>query len=140
MDTGAGIAQVLPLIVQHFQRNPVKTGFLEIVEQPELHLHPAAHASLADLYVHAAKARFNQFLIETHSEIFLLRLQFHVAKGHLKHDDVVVYWVDDRKGMPKVCEITFNDKGELSDWPKGIFSEDFDEVKRIRRAQQEARG
>ena len=42
-DTGAGVAQVLPVVVQHFAfRNSRIPSPTLIVEQPELHLHPAA--------------------------------------------------------------------------------------------------
>jgi predicted ATPase len=55
VDTGTGVAQVLPIFVQRaideLGQNTSNESRIEIVEQPELHLHPSAHAQLADLYV-----------------------------------------------------------------------------------------
>jgi hypothetical protein len=52
-DAGTGVAQVLPIFVQRAADlvEPPQGPVLEIIEQPELHLHPAAHGALADLYL-----------------------------------------------------------------------------------------
>ena len=51
------------------------------VEEPELHLHPSAHALVADLFLQAATSDGSRvrFLVETHSETFLLRLRRRIA-------------------------------------------------------------
>ncbi len=71
VDVGTGIAQALPLVVQR-QADVIhrSTGRIEIVEQPELHLHPGVHGDLADLYVEAVNRQVGLFIVETHSEIF----------------------------------------------------------------------
>jgi hypothetical protein len=143
VDVGAGISQVLPLLVQRkFEEITGKRGGLEIVEQPELHLHPGAHGDLADLYIEAAKHPGARFLIETHSENFILRIRRRVAdhfrdptKG-LDPRRVQVYWIDDADGPgSRLKKIDILPNGEVSDWPEGVFSEDFDEVCAIREAQ-----
>ncbi|MCI5147426.1 MAG: hypothetical protein D3923_18325, partial [Candidatus Electrothrix sp. AR3] len=75
-DTGDGMQLLLPVVVQqllHFQRNEL--SFIDLIEEPELHLHPAAHASLADLFLQTVKQGKGQVIIETHSETLLLRLR-----------------------------------------------------------------
>jgi hypothetical protein len=143
VDVGAGISQVLPLIVQRkFEEITGKRGGLEIVEQPELHLHPGAHGDLADLYIEAAKHPGSRFLIETHSENFILRIRRRVAeflrdpaKG-LDPKLVHIYWVDDKEGAGShLTKIEVLPDGEVSDWPEGVFAEDFEEVCAIREAQ-----
>ncbi|CAM2010121.1 AAA family ATPase [Acanthopleuribacter pedis] len=132
-DTGTGIAQVLPLVVQRYLKVE-KSHFvgLDIIEQPELHLHPGAHGALADLYIEAANQQSRRFLIETHSENFLLRIQRRIAEGTFDHKNVIIYWVDKGTIMP----IHIDHRGELDTWPKGVFAEDFEEALRIRKAQQ----
>jgi len=49
-DVGFGVSQVLPVIVESFY---VPSGAIVIFEQPEIHLHPAVQAELADLFVDA---------------------------------------------------------------------------------------
>lgn len=138
-DTGAGMSQVLPIVVQRCLGAAGSDGEgLEIVEQPELHLHPAAHGPLADLFLDAVARNPNrQFLIETHSENFLLRVRRRIAEGRLSHDAVRMYWVDDRaSGGSQVVPIELSENGDVSNWPEGVFSEDFEELRQIRRAQR----
>lgn len=136
-DAGAGIAQILPIVVQRqFEKLSQKTGGLEIVEQPELHLHPAAHADIADLYVDALTHTQSRFIIETHSENFILRIRRRVAEGKLDPKKVILYWVKDEKDAKrKIQPIEIDADGEVDYWPEGVFSEDFQEVREIRKAQ-----
>lgn len=139
-DTGTGLSQVLPLVVQrHFESVTGQSGGLEIVEQPELHLHPAAHGDLADLYVDAAKISGTRFLLETHSENFVLRIRRRVAEGSLDRRRVGLYWIDSEPGRgARICPVEILPNGDVATWPKGVFSEDFEEVKAIRAAQRRA--
>ena len=137
-DVGTGIAQVLPIVVQR-QLALMAGGTqdtLEIVEQPELHLHPAAHGDIADLYM-AGLNGHRRFLIETHSENFLLRIRRRIAEGQFNHQDVIIYWInDDPSEGERIQAIHIDERGEVDKWPRGVFSEDFYEVRAIRRAQQ----
>lgn len=52
---GEGLQQALPVIVHQLWRQRLESGmFLDVVEQPELHLHDAAQAPLADLFIATA--------------------------------------------------------------------------------------
>lgn len=136
-DAGTGLTQVLPLVVQRiFEDLTSRGGGIEIVEQPELHLHPAAHGPLADLYIAASAHDGACFIIETHSENFVLRLRRRIAEG-LNPNRVKLYWVNDsaRPGS-QVDEITIHSNGDVSNWPATVFSEDFEEVRAIREAQR----
>lgn len=139
VDAGVGLSQALPLVVQrHLDAATGTSGGIEIIEQPELHLHPAAHAALADLYVEAIKPRpCPRFIIETHSENFLLRIRRRIAEQQIAAEDVALYWVDDSSGQgSRVRRIPIDANGDVEDWPRGVFSEDFEEVKAMRRAQR----
>lgn len=138
-DVGTGLSQVLPIVVQRlFESITGKGHGLEIVEQPELHLHPGAHGDLADLYIEAARQGASRFLIETHSENFLLRVRRRVAEGALDPDLVRIYWIDDEQqpGSSRVVPIDVLRTGDVSYWPRRVFSEDFEELKAIRSAQR----
>ena len=138
-DVGTGLSQVLPIVVQRlFESTTDKGGGLEIVEQPELHLHPGAHGDLADLYIEAVRKGASRFLIETHSENFLLRIRRRVAEGELDPDVVRIYWIDDEQqpGSSRVVPIDVLRNGEVTTWPRRVFSEDFEELKAIRSAQR----
>jgi hypothetical protein len=140
VDTGAGMSQVLPIVVQRcLEAAGAGNDGLEIVEQPELHLHPAAHGPLADLFLEAVRRNPDrQFFIETHSENFLLRIRRRIAEGQLSRDSVRLYWVDDRTGGgSQIVPIELHDNGDVANWPEGVFSEDFEELRQIRRAQRD---
>ncbi len=53
-DVGFGVSQVLPVVVESFYAEP---GSTVIMEQPEIHLHPAVQAGLADLFIEAISSR-----------------------------------------------------------------------------------
>jgi len=132
VDVGQGMSQVLPLVVQRCLDTVFDShSLVEVIEQPELHLHPAAHAAVADLYVDALKNSSTSFIIETHSENFILRLRRRVAEGKLDRSKLIIYWVDDSQADLQLVPITVNAKGEVSDWPVGVFSEDLAELNAI---------
>ena len=135
-DVGEGMSQALPLIVSAFMNS--KEEILTIIEQPELHLHPAAHGSLAELFAMSAKDSLNHFLIETHSQNFILRLRRLVAEDKIKYDNIVIYSVEynSETNSSDLIKITINERGEVSYWPENVFSETLDETIAIRSAQQ----
>jgi predicted ATPase len=114
-----------------------------LIEEPESHLHPGAHGALADLIVDVIHAEsLRAAIVETHSEVFCLRVQRRIAEGTLRPDDVVIYWVDDgAEGTEDtrhttIKRIDIDAQGTPSYWPKGVFSEDFAESKAILKAKQ----
>jgi predicted ATPase len=138
-DAGVGLSQVLPVVVQReLDRAAGRAGGLDIIEQPELHLHPGVHGDLADLYIEAIRTGSTRFLIETHSENFVLRLRRRIAERKLDPGAVALYWVnDDPAASPRVRPIAIDRSGQLDFWPRGVFAEDLDEVRAIRSAQRE---
>jgi hypothetical protein len=138
-DAGVGLSQVLPVVVQHeLDRAIGRIGGLDIVEQPELHLHPGVHGDLADLYIEAVHRSATRFLIETHSENFILRIRRRIAERSLQPTDVAIYWInDDAQASPRVQRIGLDEHGGVDSWPKGVFAEDLDEVRAIRAAQRD---
>lgn len=136
VDVGHGMSQVLPLIVRSFFKKEVPNAIM-IVEQPELHLHPAAHAELAEQFVNIINEEKSSWIIETHSEVFILRIRRLVAEKKLPANNVIIYQIDDeeRPGS-KLKRILLDENGEVSDWPKGVFSEDYEEIVALRKAQK----
>lgn len=136
-DVGTGVAQMLPIFVQRALDllSPPKKPVLEIIEQPELHLHPAAHGALADLYLNAAKRGGVRFIIETHSETLLLRLRRRIAEGQVDPRSVAIYFVEHHSGGAEARLIRVSADGSLDYWPAGVFSEDYDETRALASAQ-----
>lgn len=98
-----------------------------ILEQPELHLHPAAQSELADLFVSSVinSSGKKKILVETHSEHLIRKLQILVAdkKYPISKDMVKIYYVDkNEKGDAQIEEMKLLDNGKFENpWPAGFF-------------------
>ncbi|MEV6965198.1 DUF3696 domain-containing protein [Hamadaea sp. NPDC051192] len=136
-DAGTGVAQMLPILVQcALDQINGSGGALQVIEEPEMHLHPKAHAALADLYLKTAAETGTRFLIETHSETLLLRLRRRIAEGACAPEMVGVYVVEQDDGDAVVRRVHIDELGNLADeWPEGYFSQDYQEVRAIAAAQ-----
>ncbi|GAA0377234.1 hypothetical protein Acor_30650 [Acrocarpospora corrugata] len=77
-----------------------------------------------------------RFLVETHSETFLLRLRRRIAEGSVAAADVAVYFVENEGGSASARRIEIDSMGNLDYWPRGVFAEDFErrELSRQRRS------
>ncbi|MDN3673942.1 DUF3696 domain-containing protein [Flavobacterium branchiarum] len=134
--TGQGIHQVLPLIVRTYVEDVNPT--LIIIEEPETHLHPAAHGNLAERFVDSFLENNNKnYLIETHSQNFVLRMRRLVAEGKLAPEQLAIYYVDfDEELNDSSLEVINIDSGGGVDrWPDGIFAETTIETRAIYNAQ-----
>lgn len=111
-----------------------------LIEQPELHLHPALQAELGDLFIQSALGeQKNTFILETHSEHLLLRIMRRMretSQGNLpagvppvRPEDVAVLYVEQDGPQSIVREMPLNERGELvKAWPGGFFEEGLREV------------
>lgn len=126
-DVGFGISQLLPFIVQSL----VSEGRIISIEQPEVHVHPRLQADLGDLLAAAVKKENpNQFIIETHSEHLILRLQRLVRKKQLNPEDVSVIYVSRRPEGAKAERLHLDEEGDFIDeWPNGFFLERLRELR-----------
>lgn len=125
-DVGFGIGQMLPIIVEGI----VREDSVICVEQPEIHLHPRLQAHLADFIIETSKK--NQWIIETHSESLLLRLQNRVYQG-LSKDKISINYVEPTNNGGEIISIPLDDEGDFCrEFPDGFFEERIRE-KRTRR-------
>jgi hypothetical protein len=96
-DVGVGLSQVLPILndLNGLLLGSVSQSRTLLIEQPELHLHPAMQADLTDLFIDAVVSKPNvQIIVETHSEQMLLRVLKSLRDGKLAPNQVSVLFVD----------------------------------------------
>lgn len=139
-DIGLGISQVLPVLVT------LVSGYRKLVaiEQPELHLHPAMQANLADVFIGSTimedrtKRMENTLIVETHSEHLILRILRRIRQttegNRPKHlpaiypSDVAILYVQPEPEGARVIQIPVNKNGEFEEpWPGGFFPERLEE-------------
>jgi predicted ATPase len=138
--TGQGITQALPLITRSYMKD--EDPVLIIMEEPESHLHPAAHGNLAQRFVESYLEDDNKrYLIETHSKNFILRLQALVADPavNFSNDDIAVYYVDylENEQLSVLDRLNLNEFGEFDKWPEEIFNESYKELLLLKQKQAE---
>jgi len=135
-NVGQGMSQVLPLIVRAYYKAEKPTTI--IMEQPELHLHPGAHGNLAQLFAESLTDKNKQYIIETHSQNFILRIRRLIAEGKFNKNDLALYWIDfdEERNESNIKEIQVDELGKVDFWPENIFSESLDETIALRTAQK----
>ena len=144
-DMGFGLSQVLPVATQlwvssdPWTRRSIRSGgggtTCLVMEQPELHLHPAFQGKIADL-LHGALVRCSGsrgeqregtpfcMVVETHSSALINRLGELVFEGKLEESDIqiLLFNSEEISGEVNVIKAVFNGEGVLENWPFGFFS------------------
>lgn len=140
-DVGYGYSQILPVLTKIWYtaykfRKPTRRmrygmeidGVVLLMEQPELHLHPALQAKVADAMVNYVKQRDanaaqKRIVVETHSQTIINRLGRRIREKEIKTEDInIVIFQKDNEGKNTIVkQISFNENGQLMDWPWGFF-------------------
>lgn len=138
-DEGVGYSQVLPIITNlwiasrnknisrtRYSRNANNNDKLILIEQPELHIHPAFQGQLVDAFSEIAnqyQELRTKIIFETHSETMLNRLGYLISKQKLDPSLVnVVLFQKDETGNSVVEKTGFDKDGFLENWPIDFFS------------------
>ncbi len=126
---GYGVTQLLPILL----KVSLCKNSIFIIEEPESNLHPALQSKLADFFSEAIKSihlfnRANRFIIETHSEYLIRKLQYLTAKGTIEEDQTQLYYFNHPDNIPageeQVKQININKDGSLTDnFGEGFFDE-----------------
>ena len=124
-DVGFGVSQILPVLVLCFY---APTGSTIILEQPEIHLHPAVQSGLADVLIDAQQRHGVQIIVESHSEHLLTRLQRRIAEEQLANDNVGLFFCKDRGSCSSITELQVDPYGNISNWPTDFFGDEFGEI------------
>ena len=138
-DVGFGFSQVLPILAQlwsmqsntRLRRHRPENQLTFAIEQPELHLHPALQARLADVLARAIASAHRKnvgltVVVETHSEAIVNRIGHQIASGRIEPEQAAVVLFDPATGSTgsTVRIATFNAQGRLENWPFGFFEPD----------------
>lgn len=139
MDVGVGVSQVVPVVVAALMSDEHGATPFVVIEQPELHVHPAIQVEVGDLFAARAGREGGVLLVETHSEHLMLRLLRRIeetgkaelppgAPG-LRPEQVAVVYVECKNGEVAAHPLRIDATGEFLDrWPRGFFEERAEEL------------
>lgn len=150
-DEGYGITQLVSLLLyidNSIPSYPNDNCFTEYkpqyiyVEEPENHLHPKFQSLLADMFVEAYQKYNIHFIVETHSEYLIRKLQVMVAdkENALTSKDVSLNYVEKEDGISTNRKIEILEDGRLSEpFGPGFFDEATDLSMRLLKMKMEAK-
>ena len=117
---GFGITQVLPIVVATLAASH---DSLVLLENPEVHLHPAGQAQMGQFLAEVAQAGV-QVILETHSDHILNGIRRAVKAGRLSAEQVAIHFFQPRlEGNTQVVSPVLDKTGNIDAWPDGFFDQ-----------------
>ncbi|HYW09185.1 MAG TPA: DUF3696 domain-containing protein [Longimicrobium sp.] len=124
-DVGFGISQILPVLTICYY---VPEGSTILLEQPEIHLHPAVQSGLADVFIDVIRRRKIQLVVESHSEHLLRRLQRRMAEEQIAPEQVALYFAQQEQGVSSLSPLEVDEFGNIRNWPPNFFGDEMGDL------------
>lgn len=117
---GFGLTQILPIVVAALSAQPED---ILLIENPEVHLHPAGQALMGQFLAEVAQAGV-QVIVETHSDHLLNGIRRAVKGQKIGADQVALYFFRPRDGeLDQVASPQLDKNGNIDAWPEGFFDQ-----------------
>ncbi len=113
---GAGVSYIAKVVIVCLLAKPGQTI---IIENPEIHLHPAAQSEIGCFLAFIASKGI-QVIVETHCEHLINRIQYEVFKGNFSSDEVKLFYKSSYK--ENFQQVKINQDGHFENaFPAGFF-------------------
>ena len=123
-EIGKGPSNILPFLAQMLSDRPDVTY---LVQELENNWHPKYQSKIIKLIIENIKnSKENKtYILETHSELFVLQVKKLVQQGLISHKDVSINFIKRLdNGQSTIINLPLNDLGGFEkEWPGGFFSE-----------------
>lgn len=117
---GFGLTQVLPIVIAAL--SAVKDDIL-LIENPEVHLHPAGQALMGQFLAEVACAGV-QVIVETHSDHVLNGIRRAVKAGSIQPEQIMLHFFRPRTtNVAQVVSPRMDASGNIDTWPDGFFDQ-----------------
>lgn len=107
-NVGYGVSQILPVLIEMLTR---PKGHWFAIQQPEIHLHPRAQASLGELMHFMVQDRQHHYLVETHSEYLIDRFRLRIKDESGPTGSQVIFFERTEEGN-KTYSMQINERGQ----------------------------
>lgn len=120
INVGFGLTQILPIIIAVLSAAPKD---LVLIENPEVHLHPAGQALIGSFLALAASTG-TQIIIETHSDHVLNGIRRVVRHKTLTPQQVCLHFFRAANSdLDQVVSPQLDSSGNIDNWPDGFFDQ-----------------
>jgi predicted ATPase len=117
---GFGLTQILPIVIAALSANK---GDILLIENPEVHLHPAGQALMGQFLADVARAGI-QVIVETHSDHVLNGVRRSVKGERLTAEQVAIHFFRPRTSeTAQVLSPVLDSSGNIDTWPEGFFDQ-----------------
>lgn len=118
--TGFGLTQILPVVVAALTE---AEGGILLIENPEVHLHPAGQALMGEFLADVSRAGV-QVILETHSDHVLNGIRRAVRTKRLAPEQVAIHFFKPRSEEgSQVLSPLLDLEGNIDVWPEGFFDQ-----------------
>lgn len=113
---GAGVSYLTKMLIMCLRANK---NDIVLIENPEIHLHPASQAKVGEFLTFIANAGI-QVIIETHCEHLIYKVGYEIYKKRFSKDDATILY---KEGIQApFIVIDFKEDGKFThDFPEGFF-------------------
>ena len=113
---GAGVSYLTKMLIMCLR---AKKNDVILIENPEIHLHPASQAKVGEFLAFIVRAGI-QVIIETHCEHLIYKVGYEIYKKRFLKDDVTILY---KEGIQNpFIVLGFKEDGKFTrDFPEGFF-------------------
>ena len=124
---GFGSNQLLFILIPLAQS---EDNSILVMEEPELHLHPKAQASLTNRLLRECKEHGKQIILTTHSEHIIASVLTGVAENMISTDDVAIYYLNRRGASANAKLLKIDSQGRVKGGLPGFFDANIEAAER----------
>jgi predicted ATPase len=124
IDVGYGVGLQIPILLQVIISSILNSKDILIIEQPEIHLHPALHSKFIEILIKYSGS--TKLIIETHSEHIIRKLQVLAKKEIINSEEIKIYYFKNNNGTFDITKHRILHSGKLEPvFPKGFYDNSY---------------